>query len=203
MQVKLLRVLQEGQFERVGGSRTHTVDVRVIAATNQDLQKMVDDGGFREDLYYRLNVVSLHVPPLRERKEDIPALTAVFLASEGAGLTITDEAFEALARHDFPGNVRELRNLVERLAILYPGENAGPDRMEEVVPKPRGERTAGESFYRPGATLKELLKEAERGIIEKAIEAHDYNRGAAARALGTDRSFFYKKCRQLGIKDDR
>jgi DNA-binding NtrC family response regulator len=201
MQVKLLRVLQEGQFERVGGSRTMATDVRVIAATNQDLQQMVKQGGFREDLFYRLNVVSLRVPALRERKEDIPMLVAHFLVSEGAGLTVTEQALEALKNHDFPGNVRELKNMVERLAILYSGEAIGVDQIAEMVASPRGKSVFPERLYRPDTALKELLRDAERRIIGEAIAAHGNSKSAAAQALGTDRSFFYKKCRQLGIDE--
>ncbi len=203
MQVKLLRVLQEGQFERVGGGRTLEVDVRVIAATNQDLQKMVREGRFREDLFYRLNVVSLRVPSLRERKEDIPALVAHFLAAEGAGLTMTEQAVEAFKQHDFPGNVRELRNVIERLGILYPGETILAGHIEDVLPRTHktlyptegGER----ALYRSGCSLKDLLREAEKQILTEAIAANGNSKTAAAQALGTDKSFFYKKCRQLGI----
>ena len=205
MQVKLLRVLQEGQFERVGGGRTLQVDVRVIAATNQGLQQMVREGSFRQDLFYRLNVVSLRVPPLRERKEDIPALVAHFLAAGGAGLTMTEQAVEALKQHDFPGNVRELRNVIERLGILYPGELILARHIEDVLPRShQQERPAeggGQALYRSGCSLKDLLREAEKQILTEAIMANGNSKTAAAQALGTDKSFFYKKCRQLGIEE--
>jgi DNA-binding NtrC family response regulator len=203
MQVKLLRVLQEGQFERVGGGRTLTVDVRVIAATNQNPEQMVHEGSFREDLFYRLNVVSLRVPALRERKEDIPALVAHFLAAEGAGLTVTEEAVEALKQHDFPGNVRELKNVIERLGILYPTETILARHIEEVLPRPQQkERPALQGLYRAGSSLKDLIREAEKRILTEAIAASGNNKTAAAQALGIDKSFFYKKCRQLGIGGD-
>jgi transcriptional regulator with GAF, ATPase, and Fis domain len=202
MQVKLLRVLQEGQFERVGGGRTLKVDVRVLAATNRDLGAMVRNGEFREDLYYRLNVVTLHIPPLRERKEDLPLLLAHFTAPgrKGHGLQLTSEALEVLSAYDFPGNVRELENLVERLAILFPNEIISAANLREVLTTTHDARKPIQgSLYQRGKTLRELLHELERGIMVEAIAAHGNSKGAAARALGTERSHFYKKCRHYGI----
>ncbi|MDD9945850.1 MAG: sigma-54 dependent transcriptional regulator [Myxococcales bacterium] len=200
MQVKLLRVLQEGQFERVGGSRTMTVDVRVLAATNQDLPGMVQEGRFREDLYYRLNVVSVHVPPLRERAPDIPALVRNF--AHGMRLDITSAGFAALQRYSYPGNVRELQNLVERLSILYGGERVDEEQIESILPAGDPRRHSPTGLYRKGESLRDLLKNAERQIITEAIAAHGSSKTAAAQALQTERSHFYKKCRQLGIGDD-
>jgi len=143
MQAKLLRVLQEGELERVGGAETIKVDVRAIAATNKDLEKEIARGQFREDLYYRLNVVQLHSPPLRERKEDLPDLTASFLKEACARngkkpMGLSREALAVLAGHDFPGNVRELRNLVERLAILCEGPVISGREAEALLPQKRG-----------------------------------------------------------------
>ncbi|HYV49087.1 MAG TPA: sigma-54 dependent transcriptional regulator, partial [Myxococcaceae bacterium] len=143
MQAKLLRVLQEGELERVGGAETIKVDVRVIAATNKDLEKEIARGQFREDLYYRLNVVQLHSPPLRERKEDLPDLTGSFLKEACAkngkkGMTLSRESLMVLASHDFPGNVRELRNLVERLAILCEGPVVSGPEAENLLPRRSG-----------------------------------------------------------------
>jgi DNA-binding NtrC family response regulator len=203
MQVKLLRVLQEGQFERVGGARTLKVDVRVIAATNRDLGAMVDDGSFREDLYYRLNVVTLHVPPLRARKEDIPLLIGHFTSPghKGFGLRLTAEAVEALKAYDFPGNVRELENLTERMAILFPGEAVSAGLIQEVLASSgiSHQKPSRGTLYESGRSLRDLLHDIERQIMVEAIAANGNNKGAAALALGTERSHFYKKCRQYGI----
>ena len=202
MQVKLLRVLQEGQFERVGGGRTLKVDVRVLAATNRDLSAMVRNGEFREDLYYRLNVVTLHIPPLRERMEDLPLLLAHFTAPgrKGHGLQLTQDAIAALSSYDFPGNVRELENLVERLAILFPSEIISAASLRDVLTTTYDSRKATRgALYQRGKTLRELLHELERGIMVEAIAAHGNSKGAAAQALGTERSHFYKKCRHYGI----
>jgi DNA-binding NtrC family response regulator len=143
MQAKLLRVLQEGEFERVGGSETHKVDVRVVAATNKDLQKEIAAGRFREDLYYRINVVQIHSPPLRERREDLPALIDAFLREACAKngrkpLVLSREALAVLSVYDYPGNVRELRNLVERLAILVEGPIITGQDAQELLPRGRG-----------------------------------------------------------------
>ena len=202
MQVKLLRVLQEGQFERVGGSRSIEVDVRVLAATNRDLSAMVADGSFREDLYYRLNVLTLRVPPLRERREDVPALLAHFTrkGSRAQGLQFSEPALVALQHYAFPGNVRELQNIVERLSILHSGETIQAQHVQEMITMSNGKaKPARGNLYEFGSTMRDLLREIERQIIVEAIAAHGNNKGAAAVALGTERSHFYKKCRQYGI----
>lgn len=203
MQTKLLRVLQEQQLERVGGSRTIAVDVRVIAATNRDLPAMVAEGTFREDLFYRLNVVSIRTPPLRERREDIPTLADHFLREANRRHRVRAERFSeaalaTLQRYDFPGNVRELSNLVERLAILADGSEIGASEVEIAVGlKPTA--SAGPA-YREGATLTEMVDEFERRVLSEAITRHG-SRAAAARVLGVERSFFYKKCKRYGIAD--
>jgi DNA-binding NtrC family response regulator len=202
MQVKLLRVLQEGQFERVGGVRTLKVDVRVLAATNRDLSTMVRDGTFREDLYYRLNVVTLHVPPLRERREDLPLLLSHFTGPgrKGQGLQLAPDAIAALASYDFPGNVRELENLVERLAILFPNEIISAATLRDVLTTTHAsQKPVRGALYQRGRTLRQLLHDLEKDIMVEAIAAHGNSKGAAAQALGTERSHFYKKCRQYGI----
>jgi DNA-binding NtrC family response regulator len=204
MQVKLLRVLQEGTFERVGGGRTLRVNVRVLAATNRDLSAMVANGEFREDLYYRLNVVTVRVPALCQRREDIPELVDHFVASQlrVSGLRLTGAAKEALKEYDYPGNVRELQNVVERLRILY-GE--GPVEVDQVRAVLRPETVARRAdpgtLYRPGSSLRELLRDVERRVMVEAIAAHGNSKLAAAEALGSERSHFYKKCRQYGIGD--
>jgi len=202
MQIKLLRVLQEGQFERVGGTRSIQVDVRVLAATNRDLAAMVEDGTFREDLYYRLNVLTLRVPPLRERREDIRLLVKHFTrpGSKGDGLLFSPEALAALQHYDYPGNVRELQNLIERLAILHRGETIEAPHVQEMLSMTNGKgRTSRGALYQFGRSLKDTLHEVERQIIVEAIAAHGNSKGAAAVALGTERSHFYKKCRHYGI----
>jgi len=202
MQAKVLRVLQEGEFERVGGQQALRCDVRVVAATNKDLAAEVKAGRFREDLFYRLNVVPIHAPPLRERKEDVPELAIRFLAEacERNGrrpMKLAREALLALQSHEWPGNVRELRNLVERLAILCDGPEISGDDVAAVVPgarRPRADR------FREGASFHDLVEEAEREIILGALDAHDDHVAETARALGLERSHLYKKMRALGIK---
>ncbi|ACL66813.1 two component, sigma54 specific, transcriptional regulator, Fis family [Anaeromyxobacter dehalogenans 2CP-1] len=202
MQAKVLRVLQEGELERVGGQQTLRCDVRVVAATNKDLQAEVAAGRFREDLYYRLNVVPIHTPALRDHKEDVPELAARFLAEacERNGrraMRLGRDAVAALQTHDWPGNVRELRNLVERLAILCDGPEIGAEDVVAMLPgarRPRGDR------LRAGAAFHELVEEAEREIVLAALEAHQDNVSDTARALGLERSHLYKKMRALGIK---
>jgi DNA-binding NtrC family response regulator len=204
MQVKLLRVLQEGQFERVGGGRTLKVDVRVLAATNRDLGAMVREGSFREDLYYRLNVVTLQVPPLRDRKEDIASLIGHFTGPgrKGHGLQVTADAVEALKEYEFPGNVRELENLIERFAILFPNELISSQTVREMLAAtPVSHKVQRGPIYQRGRALRELLHELERQIMVEAIAAHGNSKSAAAAALNTERSHFYKKCRQYGIGD--
>ncbi len=202
MQAKLLRVLQEGEFERVGGTHTLRVDVRVVAATNKDLAAEVQAGRFREDLYYRLNVVPIHAPPLRERREDIPELATRFLAEacERNGrrpMRLERDALAALQTHDFPGNVRELRNLVERLAILCDGPEITADDVTAALPGGRRPRT---DRFRAGASFHDLVEEAEREIILGALDAHADNVSETARDLGLERSHLYKKMRALGVR---
>ncbi len=202
MQVKLLRVLQEGQFERVGGTRSIQVDVRVLAATNRDLSAMVAEGAFREDLYYRLNVLTLRVPPLRERREDVPVLVKYFSrpGAKGYGLTFTEDALAALRQYEYPGNVRELQNLIERLAILHGGEVIDRHHVQEMLSMTNHRSKAARgALYEFGMSLKDLMRDLERQILVEAIAAHGNSKGAASAALGTERSHFYKKCRQYGI----
>jgi DNA-binding NtrC family response regulator len=198
----VLRVLQEGEFERVGGVVTLEVSVRVVAATNKDLPAEVAAGRFREDLYYRLNVVPIHVPPLRERKEDLAELSARFLAEACARngrrpMTFTREALLALQAHDYPGNVRELRNLVERIAILADGPALSADDVAAALPgsrRPRADRwKAGRGFH-------DLVEEAEREIILGALSAQGDNISETARVLGLERSHLYKKMKALGLR---
>lgn len=205
MQAKLLRVLQEQELERVGGSETISVDVRVVAASNKDLKNECEEGRFRADLYDRLNVVPLYLPPLRSRQGDIAALAEHFfswakLRNDRPGMTLTPDALDRIAAHDFPGNVRELRNLIERLVILCPTDTIEA-RFVESTGLGEGARTTGTSLYAPGRTFKEMAEEAERIILEQALRAHDGQMAATARALGLERSHLYKKAKSLGLRD--
>ena len=202
MQAKVLRALQEGELERVGGQQTLEVDVRVVAATNKDLQAEVAAGRFREDLYYRLAVVLVHAPSLRERKEDIPELADRFLAEacERNGrraMTFARDAYLVLQGHDWPGNVRELRNLVERVAILCDGPELRPEEVAAVLP---GARKPREDRFREGTSFHQLVEEAEREVILGALARNGENVSETARALGLERSHLYKKMKGLGIK---
>jgi DNA-binding NtrC family response regulator len=175
-QAKLLRVMQEREFMRLGGMETIKVDVRIIAATNCDLKQMVEDGGFREDLYYRLHVISISLPPLRERKEDIPLLAQHFLEKYGdenrrVGLELTPEALDLLTEYDWPGNVRELENVIERAVVLCVGPRIGPDLIPEHV-------RSAPAFHIPkfvvppeGISFKDVITNVEKRLIESTLEA--------------------------------
>jgi DNA-binding NtrC family response regulator len=202
VQAKLLRALQEGEIERVGGSRTIKVDVRVVAATNKDLEAAIEVGEFREDLYYRLNVVPIAAPPLRAHKADLPEMARAFVARVSADndmrtKDVTDEALDELGRHDWPGNVRELRNACERLVILTPGGTIGGAEVKRLLGPGK---TLGSGGYRPGASMRDLVAEAERDIIIGALDAHDGHVTQTAAALGLERSHLYKKMRSLDIQ---
>ncbi len=207
MQAKLLRVLQEGELERVGSSETIRVDVRLIAATNQNLQAAIAEGRFRKDLFYRLNVIPIDLPPLRERKEDIPAL-AEHLMTVACGQnnrrpkSFAPGAVAGLSEHDFPGNVRELKNSIERLVIMVPGDEIGPGDVRRwlSLDASRQDLTAGGEFYAPERPLREMLAAAERDFILRALAECDGHVTNAARRLGLERSHLYKKMKALGIK---
>jgi two-component system response regulator PilR (NtrC family) len=208
MQVKLLRVLQERKVKPVGGVNEREVDVRIVAATNRDLETEVEKGTFRQDLFYRLNVIQLRLPPLRDRREDIPLLVDHFIrkfsAEHGRPVTGTDpDAMSALMGYHFPGNVRELENLMERAVTLAAGERVSSD----ALPTLKGvsattstlETPALGSFPEQGVNLERVVEEFERGIIIKALERTSGNRTEAARLLGvTFRSLRYRLSK-LGI----
>jgi DNA-binding NtrC family response regulator len=208
MQAKLLRVLQEGELERVGASETLRVDVRVLAATNQDLEAAIQAGRFRQDLYYRLAVVPIRVPPLRERPEDLPALAEHFLAlacreHQRSARAFGPGALERLQAHDWPGNVRELKNTVERLVIMSPGEEIGRQDAERLLlPAPAAPATGpdADGFYRADRQLREMVERAERAFVEQALRDCQGHVTQAARQLGLERSHLYKKMKALGIK---
>ncbi len=203
MQAKLLRVLQEGELERVGGGETLHVDVRVVAATNKNLEELVAVSAFREDLYYRLNVVPIHVPPLRERRDDIPLLIDGFItqackANDRRLKMISGEAVDALSRYDYPGNVRELKNLVERLVILTLGDAIGMDDIRGLLPLAGGGRR-GSDWYSPGVALKQMVADAERDLIKRSLDHHSGHITRTAADLQIERSHLYKKMRALNI----
>ena len=198
-QSKLLRALETGMIERVGGRQPVKVDVRVIAATNRDLQQAIADGAFREDLYYRLNVIPLRVPPLRDRLGDVPELTAHFLAQLRVrhGLespVLEEDAIAAMQRYHWPGNVRELANLCERLAILYPGRSIGAAEVGVLLGA-----SAAPLEDDAAHSLAERLDSFERRIITREIEAAGGSIAEAARRLQTDRANLYRRMRRLGL----
>ncbi|MBX3214411.1 MAG: sigma-54-dependent Fis family transcriptional regulator [Labilithrix sp.] len=205
MQAKLLRVLQEREIERVGGSETIKVDTRVVAATNRDLVKACESDVFRADLYDRLNVVPLHIPPLRARREDVPLLARHFLelaskANDRPGMRIEEEALQVLVAYSFPGNVRELRNLTERLVILTPDELIRAADVRNCLPG--GGSPKAQGLYRPGVPFRVLVEESERQILQDALAHHGGQMAATARALDLERSHLYKKARALGLRGD-
>ena len=204
MQVKLLRVLQELQFEQVGGDKTFTVDVRVVLATNDDLSVAVAQGRFRQDLYYRINVINVELPPLRQRRCDVPLLAQSFLNElrEDTNRPVTgfsDEAIAALEGYAWPGNIRELQNVVERAVLLGKGELIVPaDLPREIAGGTTVRATRGGH-----RTLKEALEEPERQIILEVLEANQWNRNATADSLGVNRTTLYKKMKRLGLEDEQ
>jgi len=206
MQAKLLRVLQEREIERVGGSETIRIDVRVVAATNRDLRAAGEAGEFRADLFDRLNVVPIELPPLRARRDDIPLLARHFLdvarlANARPAMTLGDEALAVMARHSFPGNVRELKNLVERLVILNPDDDITGADVERAIGTALAPARGG--LYRPGVPFRVLVEEAERAIVEEALTDHGGQMASTARALGLERSHLYKKAKALGLRGEK
>jgi two-component system nitrogen regulation response regulator NtrX len=208
-QAKLLRTLENGVVERVGGSGPIQVDVRVVAATNRDLRTEVDDGRFREDLLFRLDVVPLRMPALRERREDIPLLVAhaTERLRKRYGMLpprIGTEAMAGLVSYSWPGNVRELFNTVERLAILTPpGVEVDRKAVERVLPRPGAlNRTAPGYDDRDDRPLRERLEDYERRLISGALEATDGNIAEAGRRLQTDRANLYRRMKRLDLRDD-
>ena len=208
LQVKLLRVIQEREFERVGGVKTIKVDVRIIAATNRNLEEAVKEGRFREDLYWRLNVIPIHLPPLRERREDIPLLIDFFVKKfhrkgKGKALVFPPEVMTILLRYDWPGNVRELENLVERLNVLVSDEVVKPEDLPERFQKIefRGQEmeVLSPQISEEGIDLSKTLEEIERELILKALQKAGGVRSKAASLLGLNRTTLIEKLKRLGI----
>ena len=215
MQVKLLRALQEQEFERVGGIKTITVDIRLVAATNRNLKESIAEGGFREDLYYRLNVVHVHLPPLRARPSDIPLLLEHFIRKFNAKLdrSVTgfdEESLDRLLRYAWPGNIRELENVVERCMIFAEDGEVGIQHLaaeiREAEDEPGSGLVAG-SAPKPGETgLKEAVREAtlklEREFIRRALDQTGGNVTHTARLLKISRKSLQNKMKELGLRND-
>ncbi len=196
-QAKLLRVLQEDEFERVGGEQTVRTTVRVIAATNRNLEELIGRDEFREDLFYRLSGVPIRVPPLRERREDIRPLVEYFFEDFCSRnnfhlRTLEDDALAVLEGYRWPGNIRELRNIIERMAILAPGDRIGVDSIPVEVRQPN---SAGDA-----SGLKETREVAERLRIMEALVSSDWSVAAAARSLGVGRTNLHKRMKALGVE---
>jgi len=198
IQVKLLRVLQEREFERLGSNKTQHTDVRVIAATNVDLRAALEQGTFREDLYYRLNVVPMNIPPLRERKDDIPYLVEHFAKKFGG--QISEGAMERLVAYYWPGNVRELENVVERSILLAKGPRVEPDevKIDAAIARPRAASSApADGFLPEGLTLDQY----EQSLIREALKRANNNKSQAARLLGLTRNALRYRLAQMGIEE--
>ena len=210
-QAKLLRVLESGVIERVGGERPIQVDVRVIAATNKELQRAVQQNHFREDLFFRLNVLPVHIPPLRERPEDVPPLVKHFTARQAARLgrpvQVDAGAIQLLAAHAWPGNVRELANIVERLVILSTEDTITAEQVVRVLPqdgaRPATPGAGGDAAEWRDVALADALDQYERTLIARALSAAQGNVAEAARRLATDRANLYRRMRRLGLEPPR
>jgi two-component system response regulator AtoC len=220
VQIKLLRTLQEREFERVGGHETIKVDVRVVSATNRNLEKMIEDGEFREDLYYRLNVFPINLPPLRDRLEDLPILVQHFIAkfARQMGASPSQASADALAKlreYNWPGNVRELENIIERATILAKGAPLGAQHLDfgrraqgsaaaatssGPVPVLASAPAAVASGAEDGKSLAERLLDSERKEIMAAVEKSRGNIASAARTLGINRSTLYYRLRKHGLE---
>jgi two-component system nitrogen regulation response regulator NtrX len=206
-QAKLLRAIEAREIERVGGGKPIRVDVRIVSATNRDLTRAVADGSFREDLLFRLNVIPIPIPPLRERPDDIPALVAHFSALHRTRTgrrppQWSAEALASLARYRWPGNVRELANIVERLAILHAGEDVDERDVRAVLPVDGGtrrEEPLPDPSFPLDLSLSDTLDEHERTLIARALSAASGNVAEAARRLKTDRANLYRRMRRLGL----
>src|SRR3984957_1464537 len=196
VQVKLLRILQEREFERLGSNKTQQTDVRVIAATNVDLRAALEQGTFREDLYYRLNVVPMNIPPLRERKDDIPYLVEHFVKKFGG--EISEGALERLVSYHWPGNVRELENVIERSILLAKGPRVEADDIRiDSAQRSRPAAAGGDHFLPEGMTLDEF----EQSILREALKRANGNKSQAARLLGLTRNALRYRLAQIGIEE--
>jgi transcriptional regulator with PAS, ATPase and Fis domain len=203
-QAKFLRVLQEREFQRLGGTRILKADVRVIAATNRDLRTAVQQRHFREDLYFRLNVFALHLPPLRDRREDIPVLCEIFLSEIGRSLGrppagISRQAQQALAEYSWPGNVRELRNILERASILADGGLIVAEHLALLPIQSMADRLSSKKIDAAASREPRDLKSIERELIVKALEQARFSKTEAARALGLTRGQLYTRLKRYQL----
>ena len=201
MQAKLLRVLEEGEVERIGGDRPITVDVRVIVATHRDLEAQVREGKFREDLFHRVFVFPLRLPPLRERREDIPVLVEHFALQVSSAngwkpMRFTEDAIKALQNHAWPGNIRELRNAVERLMLLATSDEVTVETAALALPVTMA---SGDSSAATTGPLADRVRAFEKQTILAELKRNHYQISNTARALGLERSHLYKKAEQVGI----
>jgi DNA-binding NtrC family response regulator len=198
LQSKLLRALENGEFFRVGGTQKVRTDIRLLAATNRDLDSEVAEGNFREDLYYRINTLTVHLPPLRERPEDIPILAQHFLNQlvRAEPPEFSNEAIEALAKYSWPGNVRELRNIMERLAILRAGEEIRIEDLPRDLAHTRRDNGSGSSLIGDSVSLEDL----ERAHIEAVLQKEDWHQGNTAETLGISAKTLYRKIRAYGLE---
>jgi len=205
-QAKVLRALQENQIMRVGGTETVKVDVRVISATNKELQQEIENGNFREDLFHRLSVIPIHLPPLRERKGDIPTLAKLYLAGLGdedivfAGKSFSDDALEALKKQTWSGNIRELQNVVERLALLAPEDVITAKDVEQLVINRKQQKQVLNDLINDTDTFQQYKEEAERLFLIKKLEKYDWNVSATAEAIDIQRSHIYNKMKKYDIE---
>jgi transcriptional regulator with PAS, ATPase and Fis domain len=211
VQAKLLRALQERQFQRVGGTRILDADIRIVAATNRDFRKAVEDGAFREDLYYRLNVVSVRLPPLRERPEDLQSLVEHALARYTADLaraplTISDEAWHLLRTYPWPGNVRELNNVIERAVVLAPDDRIEvddlPEELRELEAPPDRDASAVRAIPSETSEIRpyrDAVLEAKRTIIRRALEETGGHQTKAADLLGVRQPYLARLIKNLGV----
>jgi two-component system, NtrC family, nitrogen regulation response regulator NtrX len=205
-QAKVLRALQENQITRVGGSETIDVDVRVISATNKELQKEIEQGAFREDLYHRLSVIPIHLPPLRERKEDIPVLAKAYLEKLGnddivfSGKTFSDDALRVLSDQPWTGNIRELQNVIERLALLAPDDKITGKDVEQLVVNRKPSKTVLNELIDEIESFQNYKEEAERLFLLKKLEKYDWNVSATADAIDIQRSHIYNKMKKYDIE---
>ncbi len=204
-QVKLLRVLQERQFTPLGGTKAHTMDTRIIAASNRDLAALVQEGAFRQDLFYRINVIKLTLPPLRERKEDIPALIDTFIQRYNALFNrnisrVSEKALKLLMDYHYPGNIRELENIIEYAFVLCPAEIIMPEHLPEYLSSGDAQGVSSGSEGISSSPGPSALQEAEAETILKSLEAHGYNRQRTAQALGMHKSTLYRKMAKHGLQ---
>ena len=208
MQAKLLRVLEEGEIERVGGDKPFTVDVRVVVATHRNLEEQVRQGTFREDLYHRVFVFPIVLPPLRERREDIRVLAEHFIKqldeqNHWKSRTLSSEAVAELERYPWPGNVRELRNVIERVLLFENKDEIQPATIQRALPQSTVSAGAASNPQLTGALVSGILSQRveafERETLLAVLKQNHHHMTNTAKALGLERSHLYKKCQQLGI----